>query len=49
MNQIIELNLEEYIEKNVRVIEPDFLKGLVSTHHLHQINDFFVIDGGFKI
>ena len=48
MNQIIKLDIDEYIEKNVKIIEPGFQKDMVSLHHLHQIDDFFVFDAAFK-
>ncbi|MRI02599.1 hypothetical protein GH721_18805 [Kriegella sp. EG-1] len=44
INKIKKLNLDEYVEETVRTVEPDFHKGLMSIHHLHQADDRFVID-----
>lgn len=48
LNQITKLSLEEYEEKIIKQIKPDFKKGLNAVHHLHQIDGQFVIDGAFK-
>ena len=48
INQVKTLSLEEYIEIPVKEIKPTFDKGLVGVHHMHQIEDFFVIDGCSK-
>ncbi len=48
INQIEKLTMDEYSEKTVMTIEPNFRKGLMSMHHLHQIEDFFVFDAGYK-
>lgn len=48
INKIEKLSLEEYSEKTVRVVEPNFRKGLMSMHHLHQIDDSFVFDAGYR-
>ncbi len=45
LNQIIKLTLEEYEEKIVKQIFPDFQKNLTATHHLHQHQHHFIIDG----
>ena len=48
VNQILELNLDDYHERIIVSVNPNFKKGLISSHHLHQLNDCFVIDGAFK-
>lgn len=48
INKIKKLTLEEYVEERTEIIEPDFHEGLLATHHLHQIDGFFVIDGAYK-
>ena len=48
INQIKKLTIEEYQEEVIRKVEPDFKKGLVSIHHLHQIDEMFVFDGALK-
>jgi hypothetical protein len=47
INQIEKLTLDEYYEKAVRIIEPNFQEGLKSIHHLHQIDNMFVFDASF--
>ncbi|MEO9892803.1 hypothetical protein [Aurantibacter sp.] len=44
INKIKKLSLEEYEEETIKTVEPDFYKGLMSIHHLHQTDDSFVID-----
>ncbi len=48
INQIEKLTIDEYIEKTIKKIEPNSLKGLVTMHHLHQLNEIFVLDAAFK-
>ena len=48
INKIITLNLKEYKEKRVEVIEPMFDSGLIATHHLSQIDDISVVDATYK-
>ncbi|MEB8329860.1 hypothetical protein OO009_10885 [Flavobacteriaceae bacterium KMM 6897] len=48
INRIKELTINSYVEENSLIIEPDFHKGLISMHHLHQIDDLFVFDAAFK-
>ncbi len=48
INQILKLTIEEYQEELIKKVEPDFQKGLVSIHHLHQIDGMFVFDAAFK-
>jgi len=48
INEIIELNLHEYKENTLVSIAPNFKQGMISCHHLHQLDDYFVIDGAFK-
>jgi hypothetical protein len=42
------LTLEEYQEEEIIAIEPNFARGLEATHHLHQLDDVFIIDGAFR-
>ena len=47
--RIIEkLNLENYLEKDYVCVYPKFNKGLKATHHLHQIDGCFAIDGSYS-
>ncbi|WP_276390442.1 glucosamine inositolphosphorylceramide transferase family protein [Eudoraea chungangensis] len=48
INKIHELTIDSFIEERAIVFEPDFQKGLMSVHHLHQIEDYFVIDAAFQ-
>ena len=48
LSAIKTLTLEDYKEEKIIGIEPNFIKGLEATHHLHQIKDMFIIDGAFK-
>jgi hypothetical protein len=48
INKIEKLTIEEYIETDVAIIYPNFHKGLISTHHLHQTDGLFVIDAAYK-
>ena len=48
INEIEKLSLEEYYEKPVKIVKPDFYKGLKAIHHLHQNEDLFVFDASFK-
>lgn len=48
LNAIKTLTLEKYQEDKIIGIEPNFAKGLEATHHLHQIEDMFIIDGAFR-
>lgn len=47
VNRIIKLTLNEYLEENVQIFEPDFDKNLMATHHLHQTEDLFVFDAAY--
>lgn len=47
INRITKLTLEEYEEETVRIVEPDFDKNLMATHHLHQSEGLFVIDAAY--
>jgi len=49
INKIKKLTLDDYIEENIKVIKPNFKDGLTSTHHLHQIDDMFIIDAAYKL
>lgn len=48
INKIEKLTIDEYIEADVMTIYPNFHKGLVSMHHLHQADGLFVIDAAYK-
>lgn len=48
INRIKKLTLETYEEENVRIVEPDFDKNLMATHHLHQTDKLFVFDAAYK-
>lgn len=47
INKIEKLDLNEYVEKNIRVVEPTFFKGLCAVHHLHQTHDMFMFDAAY--
>lgn len=48
INKIKELTINSYIEENTMIFEPDFKNGLMSMHHLHQIDGLFVYDAAYK-
>lgn len=48
LNTIRTLTIERYEEELLIGIEPNFIKGLRATHHLHQLDEVFIIDGAFK-
>lgn len=48
INLIEKLTIEDYIEKTIVTTYPNFHKGLIGMHHLHQINGMFVIDTAYK-
>ena len=48
LNIIKELTLDDYIEEKIITVEPNFKKGLIATHHLHQLENIFVIDACYK-
>lgn len=48
INKVLKLTIDEYIEEPIVTIMPNFQKGLISTHHLHQIDGCFVIDAAYK-
>ncbi len=48
INKIKKFSIEEYIEEIIVTAEPNFYKGLISMHHLHQTKNLFVIDAAFK-
>ena len=47
INKIKKLTIDEYVEEKVIRVMPNFYKGLVGIHHLHQLDDLFVIDAAF--
>lgn len=44
INEIIELTKNEFTEKKISHIKPDFIKNGLATHHCHSNNDITVID-----
>ena len=48
INKIEKLTINEYIEKTVITTYPNFKKGLISMHHLHQKDELFVIDAAYN-
>ena len=48
INIINKLTIDEYEEKNELTVFPNFKKGLVSMHHLHQSDNYFVFDAAYK-
>ena len=48
ISKLKKLTLEEFEDEAVISIEPNFRKGLVGMHHLHQFEDYFVFDACFK-
>lgn len=48
LNIIKKLTIDDYEEEKVITVEPNFKKGLIATHHLHQLNNIFVIDACYK-
>lgn len=42
------LTINEYSEKTILKIQPNFKDGLISMHHLHQNDNLFVIDAAFS-
>ncbi|MGB3144077.1 MAG: hypothetical protein WBB24_08205 [Maribacter sp.] len=48
INKIEKLTIEEYQERTVQVIQPDFDSKLMGLHHIHELNGKFVFDAAFK-
>lgn len=48
INKIEKLTIDEYIENTIVTTYPNFHKGLISMHHLHQSNGLFVIDAAYR-
>ncbi len=48
INKIKELTINSYVEEISVIVEPDFHEGLISIHHLHQIEGLFVFDAAFN-
>jgi len=48
LNKISNLNLEHYKETCLHRVMPNFHKNLIGVHHLHQIDNMFIIDGCFS-
>jgi hypothetical protein len=44
ISKIKKLTLEEFEDEPVIAVEPNFIKGLIGMHHLHQIEGHFVFD-----
>ena len=47
INKIEKLTINEYVEKTVKIVKPDFYKGLKAIHHLHQVEGLFIFDASF--
>ena len=48
ISKIVSLSLNDYKEKLIRNINPDFKKNLISVHHMDQSSDIFVYDAAFE-
>lgn len=48
INKITKLTIDEYVEEQLTIIQPDFHNGLIATHHLHQMDEYFAIDAGYR-
>ena len=48
INKIKELTIRSYVEEISEIVEPTFQEGLMSIHHMHQIDGVFVFDAAFK-
>lgn len=44
INKIMTLNIEEYVEEKIITVLPNFKKGLVGLHHLHQLDNHYIFD-----
>ncbi len=44
INKIIKLNIEEYMEEKIITVYPNFKRGLVGLHHLHQLDNHYIFD-----
>ncbi len=49
INKVLELSIDKYEEENYRIFEADNSKGLISMHHLHQLDNMFIFDAAHKI
>lgn len=48
INKIEKLTINEYAESTILTVYPNFQKGLISAHHLHQKEGLFVFDAAYK-
>ncbi len=48
INRIKKLTLDEYEEETIVTVEPNFYKNLDGIHHMHQLDDVFVIDASYR-
>ena len=48
LNRILKLTIDEYKEEKILRVMPNFHKGLIGIHHLHQADNLFVIDACLK-
>ena len=48
INKINTLTIDKYSETRMIMTHPNFHKGLVSIHHLHQSDEGFVFDAAYK-
>ena len=48
ISEIKKLTLNDYEEKLIKQITPEFYQNVFATHHLSSIKDFSIIDGCFS-
>lgn len=48
ISRVKKLTLEEFEDEPVMTIKPDFRKGLLGIHHMHQYGDSYIFDAQFK-
>jgi lantibiotic modifying enzyme len=48
ISKIKKLTIEDYEEESAIAIEPNFKKGLIGIHHLHQLSEEFIFDARYK-
>lgn len=49
LSEIVKLSIDDYEEVRMVDIKPNFVKGIVSTHHLHQGDGVFVFDAAYRV
>ena len=48
ISKITTLTLEDFADETVIEVKPNFKKGLIGMHHLHQYDNEFVFDVCYK-